>query len=123
MGVFRQGYWTGLPFSPPGDLPDPGFEPATSVSPALQVDYLPSEPSGKPLTVWITTNWKILKEMGTRDHLTCFLRNLYADQEATVKLNMGQLTGSKLGKEYDKAVYCHPAYLPYMNGTTCEILG
>ena len=39
----------------------------------------------KPLTVWITTNWKILKEMGIPDHLTCLLRNLYADQEAIVK--------------------------------------
>ena len=38
----------------------------------------------KPLTVWITTNWKILKEMGIPDHLTCLLRNLYACQEATV---------------------------------------
>ena len=39
----------------------------------------------KPLTVWITTNWKILTEMGIPDHLTCLLRNLYAGQEATVK--------------------------------------
>ena len=39
----------------------------------------------KPLTVWITTNWKILKEMGIPDHLTCLLRTLYAGQEATVK--------------------------------------
>ena len=39
----------------------------------------------KPLTVWITINWKILKEMGIRDHLTCLLRNLYAGQEATVR--------------------------------------
>ena len=39
----------------------------------------------KPLTVWITTNWKILPEMGVPDHLTCFLRNLYAGQEETVK--------------------------------------
>ena len=38
----------------------------------------------KPLTVWITRNWKILKEMGIPDHLTCLLRNLYAGQEATV---------------------------------------
>ena len=38
----------------------------------------------KALTVWITTNWKILKEMGIPDHLTCLLRNLYAGQEATV---------------------------------------
>ena len=39
----------------------------------------------KPLTVWITTNWKILQEMGTPDHLTCFLRNLHAGQEETVR--------------------------------------
>src|SRR5574337_1279884 len=39
----------------------------------------------KPLTVWITINWKILKEMGIPDHLTCLLRNLYAGQEATVR--------------------------------------
>ena len=38
----------------------------------------------KPLTAWITTNWKILKEMGTPDYLICLLRNLYAGQEATV---------------------------------------
>ena len=39
----------------------------------------------KPLTVWITINWKILQEMGIPDHLTCLLRNLYAGQEATVR--------------------------------------
>ena len=53
--------------------------------------------------------WKILREMGIPDHLTCLLRNLYAGQEAT-ELNMEQQIGSKLGKEYVKAVYCHPAY-------------
>ena len=41
----------------------------------------------RPLTVWITTNWKILKKKGIPDHLTCLLRNLYADQEATVQKN------------------------------------
>ena len=40
----------------------------------------------KPLTVWITANWKILKEMGIPDHLTCLLRNLYAGQETTVRI-------------------------------------
>ena len=45
--------------------------------------------------------------MGIPDHLTCLLRNLYAGQEATVKLDMEPQTGSKLGKEYVKAVYCH----------------
>ena len=43
----------------------------------------------KSLTVWITTNWKILKEMGIPDHLTCLLRNLYAGQEATVRTGHG----------------------------------
>ena len=43
----------------------------------------------KPLTVWITTNWKILKEMGIPDHLICLLRNLYAGQEATVRTGHG----------------------------------
>ena len=61
--------------------------------------------------------WKILKEMGIPDHLTCLLRNLYAGQEATVSTDMEQQTGSKLGKEYVKAVYCHPAYLAYMQST------
>ena len=50
--------------------------------------------------------------------LTCFLRNLYAGQEATLELDMEQQTSSKLGKEYIKAVYCHPAYLTYMQSTS-----
>ena len=49
--------------------------------------------------------WKILKEMGIPDHLSCLLRNLYAGQEATVRTGHGKQTGSKLGKEYIKAVY------------------
>ena len=61
--------------------------------------------------------WKILKEMGIADHLTCLLRNLYAGQEAT-ELDMKQQTGSKQEKEYVKAVYCHPAYLTSMKSTS-----
>ena len=61
----------------------------------------------KPLTVWIITNWKILKEMGIPDHLTCLLRNLYAVKKQQLEPDMEQQTGSKLGKEYVKAVYCH----------------
>ena len=52
----------------------------------------------KPLTVWITTNWKILKEMGIPDHLTCLLRNLYADQEATVRTGYGATDWFQIGK-------------------------
>ena len=73
----------------------------------------------KPSTVWITKLWKILQEMGIPDHLTYLLRNLYASQEATVRT--GQQTGSKLSKEYVKAVYCHLAYLNYMQSTSCEM--
>ena len=62
--------------------------------------------------------WKILKEMGTPDHFTCLLINLYAGQEATVRMDMEQQTGSILEKEYIKAVYCHPAYLTYMQSTS-----
>ena len=50
------------------------------------------------------------------------LRNLCAGQEATVKTGYEQQTGLKLGKEYIKAVYCHPAYLTYMQSTSCEML-
>ena len=66
--------------------------------------------------------WIILQEMGIPDHLTCLLRNLYADQEAT-EPDMEQWTDSKLGKEYVKAVYCHPVYLTYMQSTSCEMPG
>ena len=62
--------------------------------------------------------WKILQEMGIPDHLTCLLRNLYAGQEATVRTGHGTKTGSKSGKEYVKTVYCHPAYLNYMQSTS-----
>ena len=55
--------------------------------------------------------------MGIPDHLTCLLRDLYAGQEAKLELDMEQ-TASKLGKEYVKAVYCHPAYLIYMQSTS-----
>ena len=65
--------------------------------------------------------WKTLKEMRIPDHLTFLLGNLYASQEATVRTVHGT-TGSKLGKEYIKVVYCHPAYLTYMQSTSREIV-
>ena len=52
----------------------------------------------KPLTVWITINWKILKEIGIPDHLTCLLRNLYAGQEATVRTGHGPTDWLQIGK-------------------------
>ena len=70
--------------------------------------------------------WKFLQQMGITDYLTCLLKNLYAGQEATVRIGHGTKSGkhdSKLGKEYIKAVYCHPAYLTYMKSTSCEMPG
>ena len=61
--------------------------------------------------------WKILKGMGIPGHLTGLLRNLYAGQEAQLELDMEQQTGSQLGKEYVKAVYCHSTYLTFMQST------
>ena len=72
----------------------------------------------KTMTVWITTNWKILQKMGKPGHLTCFLRNLYEGQEAIVR--NGHVL--KLEKEHIKAVYCQSAYLTHMQSTTSEML-
>ena len=52
----------------------------------------------KPSTVWITTNWKILKEMGIPDHLICLLRNLYAGQQVTVRTGHGKTDWFQIGK-------------------------
>ena len=73
----------------------------------------------QPLMVWIKIKWKILNKMGIPGHLTCLLRNLYASQEETVP-EMEQWTSCKLGKEYVKTAYCHPAYLTYMQSTSCR---
>ena len=76
----------------------------------------------KSLTVQIITNWKIFQEVGKPDHLICLPRNLYAGQETTVRTRHG-IADSKLGKEYIKAVYCHPAYLTYIQSTSYEMPG
>ena len=67
--------------------------------------------------------WKILKEMGIPGHLTCLLRNLYAGQEAMVRTEHETMDLFQMGKEYVKAVYCHHAYLTYMQSTSWEALG
>ena len=62
--------------------------------------------------------WKIRKEMGIPDHLTSLLRNLYVGQEATVRTGHETTDWFQIGKEYVKAVYCHPAYLTSMQSTS-----
>ena len=60
---------------------------------------------------------EILQQMGILDYLTCLQRNLYADQEATVRTRHGTMDFSKLRKEYVKAIYCHLAYLTSIQST------
>ena len=64
--------------------------------------------------------WKILQEMGKGDHLTCLLRNLYAGQEATVRTGHETTDWFQIGKGIRQ---CHPAYLTYMQSTSCEMPG
>ena len=67
--------------------------------------------------------WKIIKEMWVSDHMICLPRNLYAGQKQQLEPDMEQWIGSKLGKEYVKAVYYHSAYLTYMQSTSREMKG
>ena len=62
----------------------------------------------KPLAVWITTNWKILKEMGIPAHLTCLLRNLYAGQEATVRTGHGTTDWFQIRKRVPQGCILSP---------------
>ena len=64
----------------------------------INISYLDDLHWLKSLTVWITTNWKILQEMGIPDHLTCLLRNLYGGQEATVRIEHGTTDWFQIGK-------------------------
>ena len=66
--------------------------------------------------------WKILKGIEVPDSFPFLLRNLYTCQEAKLELGMEQLICTKLGKECNNVVYFHPAYLIYMQDTSCEIL-
>ena len=62
--------------------------------------------------------WKILQEMGIPDHLIGLLRNLYAEQEATVRTGHGTTDSFQIGKGVRQGVYCHPVYLTYMQSTS-----
>ena len=67
--------------------------------------------------------WNILKEMRIPDHFTCVLRTLYAGQEATGRTGHGTTDWFQIGTGVLQAVYCHPAYLTYMQNTSCEMPG
>ena len=73
-----------------------------------------------PLTVWFTTDWKILQEMGLPDYLTCLLRNLYADQEATVRPGHGKIDWFQIAKVVQQGCILSPClfnlYAEYIMG-------
>ena len=73
--------------------------------------------------VYHTKLWKILKEMGMLETLPASWEICMQVKKQQLELDMEQWTDSKLGKEYVKAVYCHPAYLTYMHSTSCDMLG
>ena len=73
------------------------------------------------LTVWIVTNWKIHKEVGIPDHLTYLLRNSMWVKKQLLEPDVEQQTGSKLGKEYNKAVFCHLSNFTYVYSTSCKM--
>ena len=77
----------------------------------------------KPLTVWITTNWKILKETGIPDHLTCLLRNLYSGQEVTVKTRHRTTDWFKIGKGVWQGCISSPCLFSLHTSTSCKMPG
>ena len=77
-----------------------------------------------PLTVWITTNCgKFLKRWKYQTTLPVWWETRIQVKKQQLERDIEKLTGSKLGKEYVKAVYCHPAYLTYMQSTSWETPG
>ena len=77
----------------------------------------------KPLTVCITTNWKILQEMGIPDHLTCLLRNLYAGQEATFRTGHGTIDWLQIGKGVHQGCILSLCLFNLYAGTSWEMPG
>ena len=77
----------------------------------------------KPLTVWITTNWKIVKEMEYQTTLPASWEICMPIKKQQLEPDVDQHTGFKSGKEYVKVVYCHPAYLTSMQSPSCKMLG
>ena len=67
--------------------------------------------------------WKILQEMGIPDHLPASWETCMQVKKQQLELDMEQQTGSKSGKQYIRAIYCHPAYLTYIQSTSCKMPG
>ena len=89
----------------------------------FQKNTTASFPMLKPLTVWITINYgKFLKGWEYQIILPVSWETCMWTKKQQLEPDMERLTGSKLGKEYDKAVNCHPAYLTYMQTASCKML-
>ena len=108
MGFSRHQYWSGLPFPSPGDLLDPVMETASPKSPALTGRFF-----------YYRVTWEA--QNNTRPPDLPPEKSVCRKQQ--LELDVEQQTDSKSGKEYVKAVYCHPAYLTYMQSTSWETLG
>ena len=67
--------------------------------------------------------WEIIKELGIPDHFTCLLRNIYAGQEAIVRTGHGPSDWFQIGKGVHHGFILYPAYLTYMQSTSCKMLG
>ena len=103
MEFSRPKYWSGYPFPSPGDLLDPVMKTASPKSPALTGRFF-----------YHRVTWEA--QNNTRPPDLPPEKSVCRKQQ--LKLDMEQQTGSKSGKEYVKAVYCHPAYLTYMQSTS-----
>ena len=77
----------------------------------------------KPLTIWITTNWKFFKKWEYQTTWPASWEICMQVKKQQLEMDVKQQIGSKSGKEYIKAVYDHPAYLTYMQSTSCEMPG
>ena len=76
----------------------------------------------KPLTVWVTTNCgKFFRRWEYQTTLSISWKTCMQDKKQQLEWDMEKQTGSKLGKEYIKTVYCHPAYLTYMQSISCKM--
>ena len=116
----RQMYKLGLENAEEPEIKMSTFIGSQSKQRNFRKTYTASLTTLKPLTVWITTKWKILRDGSTRPP---YLPPKVSVCRSRGKLepNMEQQTGSKQEKEYIKAVYCHPAYLTYMQSTSCKM--
>ena len=103
---------------------EPEVKLSTSVGSSKKQESSRKTSTSTLLTVWITTNYgKFFKRLEYQTTLPASWEICRQVKREQLEPDMEQQTGSKLGKEYIKAVYCHSVYLTYMQSTTWEMLG